>query len=80
MIEHIPGERHPLTENYLALLLTIVKHYTPDQAMIMLGTGHHYNTPESIQVNLARCKSGVYEPDNSIRKPPSWATLASIYS
>lgn len=79
MIKSNPGERNPLTENYLALLLCIVRKYTPDQSLIMLGTGHHYNTTEARQVSLARRKSGVYQSDDTTRRPPAWATLASMY-
>lgn len=78
-----PGERNPLTENYLALLLCIIRKYTPDQAMTMMGTGHRYNTSGETAVKVARHHSvpvPADEKQTATRRPPAWAELASRYS
>jgi hypothetical protein len=83
MIRHKYGERHPLELNYLALYISIVKKYTPDQALILMGSGHRYNTSGETAVKVARHHSvpvPADEKQTATRRPPAWAELASRYS
>lgn len=61
MISHEPGTQNPLQENYLALLLCIVKKYSPDQALILMGAGQHCDASEEALENAREAITGFLE-------------------
>jgi hypothetical protein len=71
--------QHPLTENYYALLLCIIKRYSIDESLMLMKIGAHVYSENSAPVihrERERSAGGIKGP----RRPPEHARLARLYS
>lgn len=74
--------QHPLQNNYYALFLSIVKGYSPDKSVLLMGAGPTEASADTVAAVIyreRRRERGELQPA-APRRPPEHARLARLYS